>query len=193
MSSSILDSSLVLNEEQLNNGVGVAQPTFIVIHKEYGWELEHQHSVEDGSLPSEPPPFFPRFFGEPAIHDFPCVSLSTDAPIVGHSQNSPDVIPSFNNKHDKLFIEDPLDPSSILSRNIEDEFIRFSSTPLFDSSDHEDAEEFIDFFIVVVVIHLLPILITIMNLSQLIFRSHRYMMIYLMMKLRHLGMSRHFS
>ena len=27
---------------------------------------------------------------------------------------------------------------------IEDDFVRFSSTPLFDISDHEDAEEFID-------------------------------------------------
>lgn len=73
------------------------------------------------------------------------VSSSTDAPIVNHSQDSPDVSPSFDNEEDKLFIEYPLDPSSLFSGNIEDEFIHFSSTPLLDSSNHENAEEFIDF------------------------------------------------
>jgi len=143
--SSILDSSLVENEEQPTDGVGVAQPTCNVFHEEYEWDLEHQHSVKDDSLPSEPLPFFPSFFGEPAIHDFTCVSSSTDAPIIDHSQDSPDVSPSFDNGEDKLFVEDPLDPSSVFSGNTEDEFVHFSSTPLFDSFDHEDVEEFIDF------------------------------------------------
>jgi len=39
--SSVLDSPLVVNEEQPTNGVGVAQPTCIVLHEEYEWELEH--------------------------------------------------------------------------------------------------------------------------------------------------------
>jgi len=67
-----------------------------------------------------------------------------DAPIVDHSQDSPDV--GFDNEENKLFIENPLDLSSVFSGNIEDEFVHFSSTSLFDSSDHEDADEFIDFF-----------------------------------------------
>ena len=37
--SSIPDSSLVVNEEQPTDGVGVAQPTCIVIHEKYEWEL----------------------------------------------------------------------------------------------------------------------------------------------------------
>jgi len=41
--------------------------------------------------------------------------------------------------------ENPLDFSPAFSRNIEGEFVCFSSTPLFDSSDHEDANEIIDF------------------------------------------------
>jgi len=68
-----------------------------------------------------------------------------NAPIVDHSQDSPNVSPSFNNREDTLFIEDPLDPSSAFSRSTEDELILFSSTPMLDSSDHEDAEEFFDF------------------------------------------------
>lgn len=49
--------------------------------------------------------------------------------------------------------------------NTEGEFVRFSSTPLFVSFDHEDADEIIDFVIAVVVIHLFPYLIMIMTLS----------------------------
>lgn len=46
---------------------------------------------------------------------------------------------------DKLFIENPLDLPSTFSRNIQDEFVYFSSTPLFDLLDHEDVNEIIDF------------------------------------------------
>jgi len=116
-----------------------------------------------------------------------------DAPIVDHSQDSPDVNPSFNNGEDKLFIEDPLDPSSVFSINTRDEFVHFSSSPLFDSSDHEDAKEFIDFSDRGGRDPFSSIFITIMNLLQLIFRSHWFMMIYLMMKMRHPRLSRHFS
>ena len=77
-------TTLVLNKEQPIDGVGVAQPTCTILHEEYEWELEHQHSVKDDSLLSEPPPFFLDLFGEPTIHDFACVSSSLDAPIVDH-------------------------------------------------------------------------------------------------------------
>jgi len=129
--SSILDSSLVVNEEQPTDVVCVPQPTCVVIHEEYEWELEHQHPTKDDSLPSEPPPFLPRLFGEPAIHDFVCLSSSMSAPIFDHSQDSPDASASFDNGEDKLFIKDPLDPSYFFPRNTEDEFIHFSSSPQF--------------------------------------------------------------
>lgn len=112
--------------------------------------------MKDDSLSFEPPLFFPNIFGEPVIHDFTCVSSSKNAPIVDHLHDTPDVSPSFDNREDELFFENPLVLSSSFSGNIEDEFVRFSSTPLFDSSDHEDADEIIDFFIMVVMIHLLP-------------------------------------
>jgi len=143
--SSIPDSTLVVNEDQATNGFGVAQPTCIVIHEEYDWELEHQHSTRDDSLLSEPPPFFPNIFCEISIHDITRVSSSTDAPIVYHLQDTPDVIASSDNREDELFIENPLDFSSTFSKNTEDEFICFSSTPLFDLSDYEDFDEIIDF------------------------------------------------
>jgi len=114
--SSITDSTLVVNEDQAIDGVGVAQPTCVAIHEEYDWELEHQHSVNDDSLlPELPPPLFPNIFGELSIHDFACVSPSMDAPIVNHSQDTPHVIPSSENEEDNLFTENPLDFSSAFS------------------------------------------------------------------------------
>jgi len=130
-----------VNKEQPTDEVGVAQPTCTVIHEEYEWELEHQHSTKDDSLPSEPSPFFPNIVGEPTIHDFACVSSSTDAPIVDLSQDTPYVSPSSNNGEDQYFIGNPLDLSSTFSGNIEGEHPSSSSTPLCNSSNHEDADQ----------------------------------------------------
>ena len=82
-----------MSKEKPTDGVGVAQPTCAVIHEEYEWGLEHQCLVKDDSLLFEPPPCFPNIIGEPAIHDFVCVSLSTDVPIVHLSQDTPHVSP----------------------------------------------------------------------------------------------------
>jgi len=79
------------------------------------------------------------------IHEFTCVSSSTNAPIVDHLQDTLDVSPTTDNEEDKLFIEDPLDLSFAFSGNIDDEFFNFSSTPPFNLSDHEDANEIIYF------------------------------------------------
>jgi len=135
-----------VNKEQVTDRVGVVQPTCIIIHEEYDWELEYQHSVKDDSLPSKTPSFFPDIFGEPSIHYFACISSSMDAPIFYHSQDTLDFNPSFDNREDKLFIENPLDLSSAFSRNTKDGFFCFSFTPLFDSSDHEDANEIVKFY-----------------------------------------------
>ena len=68
---------------------------------------------------------FPDLFGEPSIHDFSCVSSSTDAPILDHLQGTPDVGPSFDNGEDKLFIENTLDLSSVFSKSTKDIFFAF--------------------------------------------------------------------
>jgi len=167
--SSIPDSSLVVNKEQPTDEVGVAQPTCVVIHEEYEWDLEHQHSKKDDSLPSEPPPFLPSFFGEPTIHNFVCVSSSTDAPIVDHSHESLDASPSFNNGEDKLFIEDPLDPSFVFFGNTEDEFVHFHLPLCLIHLIMRMSKNSLIFLIVAVMIHLHLFFIMIMNLSQLIF------------------------
>ena len=89
--SSISDSTLVVNEDQAINGVGVAQPTCIVIHEEYDLESENQPEVKDDSLLSTPPLFLPDIFGDSSIPDFTCVYLFANALIIDHSQDSLDV------------------------------------------------------------------------------------------------------
>lgn len=115
--SSISNSTLAVNEEHAIGRVGVSQPTCVVNHEEYEWELEHQHLMKDDSLLSRSPPFFLDIFGEPTIYDFTCVSSSMDAPIFYHSQDTLDVGSSFDNGKDKLFIENSLDISSAFSKN----------------------------------------------------------------------------
>jgi len=115
------------------------------IHEVYEWELEHQNSVKDDSLPSDPPPFFPNIVGEPTTHDFACVSSSMDAPIVDLLQDTLYVSPSSNNGEDQSFIGNPLDLSSTFSRNAEGEHPSSSSTPLCDSSNHEDVDQHPEF------------------------------------------------
>ena len=163
---SIPDSSLVLNEEHPIDGVGVAQLTCAIIHEEYEWELEHQHSAKDDSLLSKPPLFFHDLFGQPTIHYFACVSSSTDAPIIDHSQDSPDDGPSFENVEDKLFIENPLDLSSICSETERMSLFTFHLPLYLIHLIMRMSIKSLIFLIMAVVIHLFPYLITIMTLSQ---------------------------
>jgi len=191
--SSILDSTLVVNKKQAIGGVGVAQPICIVIHEEYEWEFEHQHLTKDDSLPFKPPPFFPDIFGEPAIPDFACVSPSTDEPIVDRLLDTLDVGPSFDNEGDKFFIENPLDLSCAFSRSTEGEFVLFSSTTLFDSSDHEDIDEIVDFSDRGYRDPYTSIFDHDHESIAVDLSKPPSMMIYLMMKLKHPRLSRHFN
>ena len=93
LSSSILNSTPIVKEDQAIDGFGVAQPTYVVIHEEYEWELEHQSLAKDDFLLSEPPPCFLDIFGDSAIFDFPCINPSIDVSIVDHSKNISDVSP----------------------------------------------------------------------------------------------------
>jgi len=170
--SSILNSSLVVKEEQCTDGVVVTQPTCIVTHEEYEWELEHQNSVKDDSLPSEPPPFFPSFFRE-----LPSMILH----VCFHPQMHPLLIT--HGSHQMLVHHLTMERISY-SLNIHlihhlsfPEILRMSSfsshLPLY--LIHlimRISNNSLIFLIMVVVIHLLPFFIMIMNLSQLIFRSH---------------------
>jgi len=143
--SSIPESTPIVNEDQAIDRVGVAHPSFNVIHEKYEWKPEQQPMAKDDSLPSTPPPLFPDIFNYSSIADFSHVSPCTDAPIVDHSQNTLDVGPSFDSGEEKSFIQHPHDSSFAFSRNAEGEHYCFSSTPLCDSSNHEDVEKHPEF------------------------------------------------
>jgi len=88
---------------------------------------------------------FPGILDDPAIPNFSCVSPSIDAPIVDHSQDRLNVRPSSNNGEDKSFIENSLKLSSDFFGNAKGEHSYFSSTPLSDSPNHEDVNEYREF------------------------------------------------
>ena len=83
--SSISDSTLVVNEDQVIDEVHVAQPTCAIIYNEYDWESKHEPIVKDDILMSAPPPLFLDIFGDFSISSFPCVNPSTDASTFDHS------------------------------------------------------------------------------------------------------------
>ena len=101
--------------------------------------------MKDDLLRSMPPPLFPDISGDSVISDFPYVNPSMDASTFDHSQNTPNVNPSFDSGEKKSFIENPLDFPSIFFGNAKGEHSCFSSTPLFDLSNDEDVDELIDF------------------------------------------------
>lgn len=105
----------------------------------------HEPVMKDDLLLFAPPPLFPDIFSDSTISDFPYVNPSMNAYTSNHSQNTLDVIQSLDRGEDKFFIENPLDLSSTFSVNVEGENSSFSSTPLFDSKDHEDVDELIEF------------------------------------------------
>jgi len=88
-----------------------------------------------------PPSLFPDIFDDSGIPDFPCVNPSMDACTSDHSQNTADVSPLVDSGEDKSFIENSIDFSSSFSGNVEGEHSFFSSTPLYDSSNHEDRDK----------------------------------------------------
>lgn len=157
---SILNSTPVVNEDQPVDSIDVAQPTCVVIQEVYHWEPKHQPKMKDDSLLSTPPLFFPEIFGDFSIPNFMYVSLSMDSPIVDHSQNTLDVIPSSDNKEDKSFFENPLDFYSNFSGNTKGEFFCFSSTPLLILQIMRMPMKSLILLIVVVVIYLPLYLIT---------------------------------
>jgi len=57
-----------------------------------------------------------------------------------------DVNPSSENGEDQSFFEHPLDFLSIFLGNVEDEHSFFPSTPLCDSSNHEDVDQHPEFY-----------------------------------------------
>ena len=69
-----------------------------------------------------------------------------DVSTFDHSQNTTDVSLSLHCGEDTSFFSNPLNLSSVISESAEGEHSCFSSTPLYDSLDHEGAKEHIEFY-----------------------------------------------
>lgn len=76
--SSILDSSLVVNEDQFVEGVGVMQPTCANIHDTYVWESKEEPTVKDDSLQSTAHLQYPNTPFDYATISFPCENSFPD-------------------------------------------------------------------------------------------------------------------
>lgn len=101
--------------------------------------------VQDNLLLSTPPLNFLDIFDDFGMSDFPCVNPSMNASTFDHSQNTPYVSQSFYSGEEKYFLKNPIDHSSTFSTNTEGEHSYFSSTPLYDSSNHEDVKKHLEF------------------------------------------------
>lgn len=88
---------------------------------------------------------FPGIFCDSLVSNLSCENSSPDISTSNHSQNTPDVNLSFLYGEDTSFFPNPPNLASFHSRNAEDEHSCFLSTPLYDSSYHEDFDERIKF------------------------------------------------
>lgn len=144
--SSIPDSTLVLNEDQVIEGVGVVQPTCAIIHDECVWESEEEPTVKDDSLPFVPHPLYPDIFYDYDTFYFPNEKSSMDVSTSDHSQDTKDANLSLHCGQDTSSSENPSHLSFVISENTEGEHPCFSSTPLHDSSNHEYADKHPKFY-----------------------------------------------
>ncbi len=95
--------------------------------------------MKDDLLLFAPCSLYPNILCDSTVTGSSCENPSLDDSTSDYSQNAQDFSPSFDCKEDKYFFPDPLDLSSFIYGNLEVENFCFSSTPLCDSLDHEDA------------------------------------------------------
>jgi len=110
------------------------------------WEYQEEPTMKDDLLLSMPLLFFPDIFGDFSLVNSLCENSFLDASTSDHSKNTPDVNLSYHSGEDKSLFENPLNSSSVISRNPDCEHSCISSTPLCDSLGHEDADEVIEFY-----------------------------------------------
>jgi len=89
--SSISTSTLVVNEDQAIDGVGVMQPTYAIIHDECVQKYEQEPEVKDDSLPSTPHPLYLDISCDSATFGFSCEKSSPNVSTSDHLQDTLDV------------------------------------------------------------------------------------------------------
>jgi len=139
--SSIPDSSPAMNEDQVFDGVSAMQPICAIIHDEYVYESKEEPAVKDDSLPSAPHSLCPDSPCDSATIDFPCENSFMVVSTFDCSQDMLDDNLSLHFTDDKSSSKNASNLSSVISKNNKGERPFFSSTPLRDSSNHEDANK----------------------------------------------------
>jgi len=81
----ILDSTLVVNEDQDVGEVGVMQPTCTIIHDECVWESKEGTMVKDDSFLAMPHPLYPNIPFDSVTVSSPYENSFSDASIFDHS------------------------------------------------------------------------------------------------------------
>lgn len=81
----VLDSTLVVNEDQVVDEVGVVQLTCTIIHDECVRESEEEPAVKDDSLPCVPHLLYPNNSCDFATFGFPCENSSLHVSSSDHS------------------------------------------------------------------------------------------------------------
>jgi len=125
--------------------------------------------------------------------DFPCKNTCLDVSTSDHSQDTLDVNLSLHCGEDTSSSKKLSHLSFVIFEKSKCEHPFFSSTPLHDSSNHEDVDELLNFLTMVVVISLVLHLITMTIHSLLIYLSPWSPMIYLLTMWKPCGLPRHFS
>lgn len=128
--SPIPDSTFIVREDHVVDGVGVEKPTSAIIFYEYVWEPEEELAVKHDLLLFSPYLLFPNIFCDFSISNLSCENSSSNVFTSDHSQNTSDVSLSFDCREDTSFFFILTRLSSFLFENLEDEYFCFSSTPL---------------------------------------------------------------
>ena len=141
MCSSIPSSTRVVNEDQVVDEFGNVKPTCAIMHDECVQESKEEPVVKDDSLPSTPHPLYPDIPCDSATSDSPCENSFPNASTSNRSQDTLDVSLSLYCGEDTSSSKNPSNLSFVISENTEGEHPCFSSTPLPNSSNHEDADK----------------------------------------------------
>jgi len=147
-----------MNKDQVVDGVGVVQPNYAIIHDECVCESKEEPAVKDDSLLATPHPLYRDIHCDFVTADFSCENSFSYVSTFDHSQDTSNVILSLQCKEDTSNVslslqckedtsssENLSNLSSIFPENTKGENIFFPSTPLPNSSNHEDAKKHPEF------------------------------------------------
>lgn len=120
------DSTFVIHEDRVVDGLDVVQLVYTVIHDECMWEYEEEPTVKDDFLPLVPPPLYLDILCDSFTFDFPYENSSLDVSTSDHSHDTAGFSLLLHCREDTNFSENTCNLSSIIFRNTEGEHSCFS-------------------------------------------------------------------